>query len=69
MIFYKKHGKPQLDASGNLILSKNDELVATTSSSAGPRNLENANYVMLRPLGFLGKIRASTIALNWIWGE
>jgi len=68
MHYSKKKGKPQLDASGNLILSKNDRLFTTTSSSAGPRAVDNANYVMLKPLGFFGKIRASTIALNWIWG-
>jgi hypothetical protein len=69
MHYFKKKGKPQLDASGNLILSKNAQLVTTTSSSAGPASLDKVNYVMLRGRGFMGKVRASTIALNWIWSK
>jgi len=68
MHYFKKKGKTQLDARGNLILSKNAQLVTTTSSSAGPTEVGNANFVMLRGRGFMGKVRASTIALNWIWG-
>ncbi len=63
----KQRGKPQLDASGNLILSKNDQLFTTTSSSAGPTVLRNASYVMLKPLGFWGKLEATRIAIGWIW--
>jgi hypothetical protein len=68
MHFYKTKGKPQLDASGNMILSKNDQLVTTTSASAGPRALQNARYIMLKPLGFRGRCVASVAALSYIWG-
>tara|TARA_R100000541_G_scaffold59334_1_gene72861 strand:- start:3740 stop:3955 length:216 start_codon:yes stop_codon:yes gene_type:complete len=68
MFYSKKRGKPQLDASGNLILSKNDDLFSSTSSSAGPRNMSNVRYVMLKPLGFMGKVKASLVALSYVWG-
>ncbi len=67
---YSKHkGKPQLDASGNLILSKNDDLFSSTSKSAGPNNMQNVRYIMLKPLKFVGKVKASLGALSYIWGR
>ncbi len=68
MHFSKKRGKPHLSAKGNLILSHIAQLVTSTSSSAGPTEVDDVNYVMLRGLGFRGKLTASIKALNWIWG-
>ncbi len=69
MYFYKKKGKPHLDARGNLILSKNDSLAAHSSPSAGPRVMDNATYCMLKGAGFWAKCRATVRALNWIWSK
>lgn len=69
MYFYKVGGKPQLDASGNLILSKNDALAAHSCAPAGPRKMLKANYVLLKGRGFFGKVGASITALNWIWSK
>lgn len=69
MHFYKERGKPQLDAKGNLILSKNRQIVTTTRSSAGPTQMQNARYIMIRELGFRGKLAATLAAISWIWGS
>ena len=69
MHFYKEKGKPRLNAGGNLILSKNEKVFTTRSSSAGPRHMDNLNYVMLKGLSTWGKFRASVAALKWIWGN
>lgn len=68
MHFSKERGKPHLSAKGNLILSHNARLVTSTSSSAGPREVDDANYIMCKGLTFRGKVTASIKALNWIWG-
>lgn len=70
MYFFKKDGKQVLDLRGDLILTHNDDLVRTRVKSAAPRYVRNATYICGIPeLGFMAKVRASFMALGFIWGK
>jgi hypothetical protein len=70
MLFSKEKGKQTLDLKGNLILSKNDNLVEATSKSAAPAyTSKNPHYIMLGKLGRRSKFLASIIAIKFIWGK
>lgn len=67
MYFYKRKGKQHLDLKGNLILSTNDDLIAIRTSSAGPRDAENAHYCLIRGATKRQKIRALWACVKFIW--
>lgn len=67
MYFHYKAGKRYLDLKGNLILSKNENLIEAKAKSAAPYT-KNGQYVLLKKLGFRQKIYATFIALKFIWG-
>lgn len=70
MHFHLKKGRQILDLSGNLILSKRDDLVTSFPSSAGPKRVRFAHYVPgLHKAGIIGKLKASRAALRFIWGR
>ena len=70
MYFFLKKGKQYLDLTGNLILSHNDKLVKARVTSAAPTKVLNARYVINSgKLNFRGKLKATLIALNFIWGK
>ena len=68
MYFFRKKGKQILDLRGDLVLTHNASLVMSRVKSNGPRIARNARYVLLRSLGFFGKIKASYHAIRFIWG-
>lgn len=70
MYFFKKNGKQHLDFRGNLILSHNVDLVRTRAKSCAPRYTKNALYIVNIPnLKFFRKIRATVVAVRFIWGK
>lgn len=69
MYFFKQNGKQILDLRGNLVLSHNEELVRVRTKNNGPRQVKNGYYVKDIPnLKFFRKIRASMVAIRFIWG-
>jgi len=70
MYFFLKSKKQYLDLTGNLILSHNDRLVKARTQSAGPTKVLNAKYVVnAGDLNFRGKLKATKLALGFIWGK
>ena len=70
MYFFKKQGKQYLDLTGNLILSKNDQLIKTRSTSAAPHKALNGTYICnAGDLNFIGKLKATVLAMRFIWGQ
>jgi hypothetical protein len=70
MYFYRLKGKQYLDLKGTLVLTHNEEIVATRSKSAGPTAVYNARYVEnLAARSRRDKVRASWAALRFIWGK
>lgn len=69
MYFSKCKGKQTLDLKGNLILSKNAELVAAASKSSSPNFSTNPHYVLLAKLNRRQKLVAMWVAFNFIWSE
>lgn len=70
MYFFKNQGKQFLDLTGNLILSHNDRLVKTRSTSAAPTKVLNAKYIINSgDLNIIGKLKATRLALSFIWGK
>jgi len=70
MYFFFKNKKQYLDLTGNLILSHNDRLVKARTQSAGPTKVLNAKYVVnAGDLNFRGKLKATKLALGFIWGK
>lgn len=69
MYFYKNKGKQVLDLRGVLVLTHNDALVKGRVKSAAPAGVQNAKYVLLPELGFVGKVKATFHAIGFIWGE
>lgn len=67
MFFFKQNGKQQLDLSGNLILTRNEHLIRAKSKINAPRKTYNANFIKMRKLGFFGRIKATIIAVRFIW--
>lgn len=57
------------DLAGNLILSKNPELLTATHRNVAPERTINRNYIMLNGLNFRKKLRASRAAVAYIWGS
>lgn len=69
MYFYKHKGRQVLDMRGDLVLTHNDTLVKGRVKSAAPAGVRNAFYVENIPaMGFRAKLRASCLALGFIWG-
>ena len=68
MYFYKSQGKQVLDLRGDLVLTHNDALVKGRVKSAAPAGVQNAKYVLLPELGFVGKVKATFHAISFIWG-
>lgn len=69
MYFYKQKGRQILDLRGDLILTHNDALVKGRVKSAAPAGVRNAFYIEGIPaMGFVAKLRASRVALSFIWG-
>jgi len=69
MYFYKLKGRQMLDLRGDLVLTHNDALVKGRVKSAAPAGVRNARYVEGIPaLGLRGKLRATRVALVFIWG-
>lgn len=70
MYFFKKSGRQYLDLTGNLILSHNDKLVKARSTSASPTKVLNAKFVVnAGDLNLRGKLKATILALRFIWGK
>lgn len=70
MYFFLKSKKQYLDLTGNLILSHNDRLVKVRTKSAGPTKVLNSKFVLnCGQLTFIGKLKATKIALKFIWGK
>lgn len=70
MYFFRKKGKQYLDLTGNLILSYNDQLVKARSASVGPKKVLNAQFILnTGKLTFWGRIRATRVAMRFIWGK
>ena len=68
--FFLKNGKQYLDLTGDLILSHNDRLVKARSKSAAPVKVLNAKFVLnAGDLNLRGKLKATKIALKFIWGK
>jgi len=68
MRFFYKKGRRYLDLRGNLILSKNDNLIEAPAKSAAPYT-KNGTYVMIKKLSFRQKITATYIAIAFIWSH
>lgn len=69
MHFLKHKGKQCFDLRGDFILTKNEELVTAVAPSAAPRSVKFARYILLKGLGFRGKIRATFRVIQFIWFE
>lgn len=69
MYFFKKKGKQYLDLTGDLILTCNDRLVKARSTSAAPTKILNASYITNADLNIRGKLKATSLALRFIWGK
>lgn len=70
MYFYKSEGKQILDLSNDFILTKNENLVATRSTSAAPSAVKNANYIEnVGKLTFKQKIYATSLLIKFIWSN
>ena len=70
MYFFKKKGRQYLDLTGNLILSHNDQLIKARVSSAAPHKALNAKFIVnAGDLNLIGKLKATWIALCFIWGK
>lgn len=69
MYFFFRGGKQVVDFTGDLILTHNDDLIKTRTKSAAPRQAKKAKYIPnITQLGVIGKIRATFIAIGFIWG-
>ncbi len=69
MYFYQKKGKQILDMRGDLVLTHNAALIQARVKSSGPTQARNARYVLIQTLGFFRKIKATFIAIGFIWGK
>ena len=68
MYFFKKKGKQYLDLTGNLILSKNKDLILYTAKSAIPHAVYNAKYLLkVNQYNIISKIKTTLIAIRFIW--
>jgi hypothetical protein len=66
MLFSKKKGKQHLNMHGNLVLTKNVQLVGVTVPSAMPHLIQGGGHAYVRKGS---KIAATLTALNFIWGK
>ena len=66
MLFTKVKGKQYLDMSGNLVLTKNEQLVAVTAPSAMPKGIQGGEHAFVRKGS---RLRATLTALNFIWSK
>ena len=66
MFFTKHKGKQHLNMHGNLVLTKNEQLVATSAPSAMPALIQGGVHAYVRKGG---KIAATITALNFIWSK
>jgi len=71
MYFYKKKGVQHLDLRGDFILSFNDALVKTGTTSAGPRTIKAPHgYVLnLGKAGFFKRIGVTLRIIAFVWGK
>ena len=70
MYFYRNKGQQVLNMKGDLVLTKNAERIATRSKSAGPSRCYGGSWVTdISSLRFAGKIKATAIAIRFIWGS
>ncbi len=69
MYFYKIKGGQHLDLSGNLILSHNDTLIKARVSSAAPKGVKHAKYVLnVSKLSFWKKVSVIFSVIRFVWG-
>ena len=69
MRFSKKKGRQTLDLSGNLIVTRNAELISKTSSSAAPNTVQGARWVSVgESVGFWGRVKATLWVIGYVWG-
>lgn len=61
--------KTELDLHGNLILSKNTQLVSAPSKKRAPEAVSNARYIILTELTFWQKVKACFLACHYIWSK
>lgn len=66
MFFSKVKGKQVLNMQGNLVLTKNEKLVAVTVPSAMPARIQGGDHAYVRKGG---RIAATLTALNFIWSK
>jgi len=69
MYFYQKNGKQMLDMRGDLVLTHNTALIKARVKSSGPCKARNAEYILINTLSVFRKIRATFIAIGFIWGK
>lgn len=71
MKFTRKNGRVVLDLAGSLVLRKGPALIDFDSQPAvTPKTVKNAKYfTSLGSQGLRNRLRASLIALKWIWTE
>lgn len=69
MYFYLSKGKQCLDLTGDLIITHNRSIITARTKSAGPAAVKHAQYIEARGLTLIGKIRATVIAVLYIWGK
>ena len=69
MYFYKEQGKQHLDLTGDLIITHNRNIITARVPSAGPSKVKHAQYIEARKLNLMGKLRATVVALLYIWGK
>lgn len=69
MYFKKEGGKQILDLKGDLVLTKNNNLVIGRVKSAAPAAVRNGKYILLNKLGFFRKIQATLQVINFIWSR
>lgn len=66
MLFKKNKKKQVLLMDGNLVLSKNKQLVTTSVPSAMPHLIQGGDHAFVRKGS---RIRATLTALFFIWGN
>ena len=66
MVFKKVKGKQHLNVHGNLVLTKNAQLVTVTVPSAMPAVIQGGEHAFVRKGN---RLRATLTALNFIWSK
>ena len=69
MYFTKENGNQILDMAGDLVLTKNNNLVIARVKSAAPKAVRNAKHILLNELSFFRKVQATLQVARFIWSR